>query len=120
MSEFVTLELPENVLRSAREVASRTRRRVEDVLVEWIDKAASDVPVESLPNEEILHLCDMQMTDTDQEALSLLLSQNREDQLSETERQQLNELMTAYRRGLVRKAQAWKEAVTRGLKTPLG
>ena len=55
MSEFVTLELPENVLRSAREVASRTRRRVEDVLVEWIDKTASDVPVESLSDEDVLN-----------------------------------------------------------------
>ena len=78
------------------------------------------MPVESLSNEEILHLCDMQMTDTDQEARSLLLAQNREDQLSETERQQLNDLMTEYRRGLVRKAKVWKEAVTRGLKAPLG
>ncbi len=84
MSEIVTLELPGDVLRNAREVASRTHRRVEDDLVEWIDKAAADVPVESLSDEGVLSLCDMQMTDADQEALSLLLAQNREDQLSET------------------------------------
>ena len=120
MSEIVTLELPADVLRRAREVALRTHRRVEDVLVEWIDKAAADAPVESLSDEGVLSLCDMQMTDADQETLSLLLAQNREDQLNETERQQLDALMTVYRRGLVRKAQAWKEAVARGLKTPLG
>jgi hypothetical protein len=32
MSERVTLQLPDNVLHSAREVATRTHRRVEDVL----------------------------------------------------------------------------------------
>lgn len=37
MSEIVTLELPEEVARSAREVAARIHRRLEDVLVEWID-----------------------------------------------------------------------------------
>ena len=120
MSEIITLELPQNVLRSAQEVASRTSRRVEDVLVEWIDKAAADVLVESLSAEGVLSLCDTQMTEADQEALSLLLAQNREGQLSEAERHQLDSLMTLYRRGLVRKAPAWKEAVARGLKKPLG
>ena len=120
MSEIITLERPQNVLRSAQEIASRTSRHVEDVLVEWIDKAAADVPVESLSDEGVLSLCDTQMTDTDQEALSLLLAQNREGQLSEEERHQLDSLMAVYRRGLVRKALAWKEAVARGLKAPLG
>ncbi|ETX04335.1 hypothetical protein [Candidatus Entotheonella palauensis] len=119
MSEIVSLELPGESLRSAQEVASRTHRRVEDVLVEWIDKAAAEVPVESLSDESILSLCDMQMTDADQETLSRLLSRNRENRLSELERRQLGDLMTVYRRGLVRKAQAWKEAVARGLKASL-
>ena len=89
-------------------------------MIEWIDKAAADAPVESLSDAGVLSLCDMQMADEDHEALSLLLAQNREDQLNESERQQLDALMTMYRRGLVRKAQAWKEAVARGLKTSLG
>lgn len=118
-SEIVSLELDGELLRSVQEVASRTHRRVEDVLVEWIDKAAAEVPVESLSDESILSLSDVQMTDTDQETLSRLLARNRENQLSEIECRQLDDLMTIYRRGLVRKAQAWKEAVARGLKTPL-
>lgn len=84
-----------------------------------IDKAAADVPVKLLSDEGVLSLCDMEMTSADQEALSLLLAQNRENQLNEAERQQLDNLMAVYRRGLVRKAQAWKEAVARGLRTPL-
>ncbi len=34
MSEIVTLELPEKVTLRAKEMAARTRRRVEDVLFE--------------------------------------------------------------------------------------
>lgn len=34
MSEIVTLEISEKVARHAREVAARTQRRFEDVLVE--------------------------------------------------------------------------------------
>jgi hypothetical protein len=56
MSEIVTLELPEHVVRSARVVAVRTHRHVEEVLVDWIDQAVAEVPVESLSDIEILRL----------------------------------------------------------------
>jgi dsDNA-binding SOS-regulon protein len=119
MSEIVTLELPEHVIRSAQAVASQTHRRVEEVLVDWIDQAAAEVPVNSLSDEQILGLCDMQMTQEDQEELSLLLARNREGQLDDTDRTRLDALMQMYRRGLVRKAKAWKVAVARGLRTAL-
>ena len=116
MSEIVTLKLPEHVVRSARAVAERTPRRVEEVLVDWIDQAAAEVPVDCLSDDEILGLCDGQLTDQDQEELSCLLARNREGQLDDTDRTRLDALMQAYRRGLVRKAQAWKIAVARGLR----
>ena len=119
MSEYVTLQLPDNVARSVREVAARTHRRVEDVLVDWLDKAVAELPIESLSDEEILALCDMQMNEEQQAELSLLLERNREGELSNQGRNRLDELMQLYRRGLVRKAQAWKIAVARGLKSPL-
>lgn len=119
MSEIVTLELPEEVVRSARAVATRTDRRVEDVLVEWIDRAVGELPVESLPDDQVLDLCDMQMSIEQQEKLGDLLARNREGLLGDVERGQLDELMRIYRRGLVRKAQALKVAVERGLRPPL-
>jgi hypothetical protein len=119
MSEIVTLELPEHVVRSARAVAARMHRRLEDILVDWIDQAASAVSVDSLSDEEILGLCDLQMTDEDQAELSRLLARNREGQLGDTDRTRLDALMQMYRRGLVRKAQAWKVAVDRGLRASL-
>lgn len=61
MSLVVTLEISEDTARWAREIAARTQRRFEDVLVEWIDQSAAEPPVESLSDAEVLALCDLQM-----------------------------------------------------------
>lgn len=119
MSEIVTLELPDTLVRSARALAERSNRRVEDVLVEWLDRSANEVPVETLPDDEVLLLCALEMQDADQHMLSELLARQREGALGETERPTLDALMGTYRRGLVRKAQALKVAVERGLRPPL-
>ena len=118
MSEMVTLELPEHVVHSAREVAARTHRCIEEAIVAWIGQAAT-LSVEVLSDGDILVLCDMQMAADLQEKLSLLLARQREGQLDESASARLEELMHIYRHGLVRKAQAWKVAVARGLKSSL-
>ena len=41
MAQTVTLELSDDVARRAREAARRTGRRLEDVLAEWIGRAAA-------------------------------------------------------------------------------
>lgn len=117
MAEIVTIELPETLAQQVKEIAALTHRRLEDVLVEFIDRAITDFPVESLPNEEILALCDIQMLPQQQESLSELLTRNQEGQLNEPDVKQLDDLMQIYRRGLVRKAKALKVAVERGLKS---
>lgn len=119
MSEVVTLELPDSLVRSARMIAERSNRRVEDVLVEWLDRSASEVPVELLPDDQVLLLCDLEMQETDQQLLNDLLARQREGTLGDADRPALEGLMGTYRRGLVRKAQALKVAVERGLRPPL-
>ncbi len=119
MNEIVTLELPEHLALRAREMAARTQRRLEEVLVEWLDQAASEPPLESLPDDQILALCDLQMEAEQQEELDDLLARNRESQLNQAELDRLEELMLIYRRGLVRKAHALKVAVERNLRPPL-
>jgi hypothetical protein len=57
------------------------------------------------------------MTDDAQAELSQLLEQNREGLLTEPGRQRLDALMQIYRNGLVQKAEAWKVAVERDLRT---
>lgn len=119
MSELVTLELPEPLVESARAVASRTRRRVEDVLVEWLDRAAAEVPVALLPDDQVVALRDLEMDGRDQGELSELLARQREGQLTGDERTRLDSLLAAYRRGMLRKAEALRVAVERGLTPPL-
>ena len=116
MTQTVTLELPEEVARSAQNIAVRTQRRLEDVLIDWIDHAAAELPVEDLPDDQLLALCDLELDPTLQKELSELLAANREGILTPSTRARLEQLMQLYRRGLVRKAQAIKEAVDRGLR----
>lgn len=119
MSEVVTLRIPDRLARDARAVASYTHRQMEDVLLEWMDRAAANPPVESLPDEQVLALCKLQMNPAQQSELSDLLARNREPNLTAADQMRLDELLSEYRRGMVRKAQALKVAVERGLQPPL-
>jgi len=119
MTETVTLELPEAIARQARDIAAVTRRRFEEVLTDWIEHSVTELPAELLSDEQVTAWCDMQMPPEQQESLDNLLARNREGELDETGARELDELMRIYRRGLVRKARAWKVAVERGLKAPL-
>src|SRR5262249_27507642 len=119
MSERVTLELPEELARRVRAAAGQTDRRLEEVLLEWIDRAVPEPAVESLPDEQVLALCDSRLDAAQQEELSDLLDRNREGQLQGAERERLDTLLRIYRRGLVRKANALKVAVARGLRPRL-
>ncbi|MBW4671847.1 MAG: hypothetical protein KME60_31590 [Cyanomargarita calcarea GSE-NOS-MK-12-04C] len=119
MAEIVTLQIPDMLAQRVKEIAAFTHRRFEDVLVEFIDRAITELPVESLPNEQVLALCDIQMETEQQEVFSDLLARNQEGELNEVEIKKLDELMQVYRRGLVRKARALKVAVERGIKPAL-
>lgn len=117
MAKLVTIELPDMLAQRAKEIAALTHRQIEDVLIEWIDRAVTDLPVESLPDEQVLALCDMQMMEREQQRVfSELLARNREGQLNDAEIDQLEELMQIYRRGLTRRARALQVALDRGLR----
>src|SRR5690348_15726931 len=119
MNDPVTLELPPELAESARDIAGRTNRRIEDVLLEGLDRAVADVPISLLPDDKVLALCDLRMSDEQQEELSDLLGRQREGTLDSTGRTRLDTLMALYRGGMVRKAAALKVAVERGLRPPL-
>ena len=119
MSETVILDLPEQVTQSARQVAAYTQRPLEDVLLDWLVQGALDVPVELLADGQVLALTKSQLSAGQQVELGALLESNRETHLNAEQQARLEDLMAAYRRGLVRKAQAIKVAVERGLIPPL-
>jgi hypothetical protein len=119
MSESLIVDLPDDIAQQARALACATNRRLEDVVLDWIRQAIAEPEVESLSDEDVLRLCDLTLDDARQEELSDLLAMVRQDGLATTDRERLDHLMAAYRRGLVLKARALKEAVARGLKLPL-
>jgi hypothetical protein len=118
MSDRVTIELPDELARRARAMATAGHRRLEDAVVEWIGRAVAEPEVKTLPDEALLRLCDAMLEPHDQQELSGLLADAREGRLDAAGPARLDELMALYRRGLLLKARAWEEAVTRGLRTP--
>jgi len=115
MTEVIALELPETLVRKVKEIASFSDHKVEDMLIEWIARSANEMPVDSLPDRQILDLCDFQMDVEQQEILSDLLALNREDIIGDQDAKKMDELMQIYRQGTLRKAQALNIAVKRGL-----
>lgn len=119
MSQQVTIQVSEEVVRHAAGVASQTQRRMEDVLAELLETVVHELPVEALSDSEVLGLTQLQLSDEQQTALSELLDRNRENTLDEQDRRGLDELMQVYEHGLLRKSQALRVAVQRGLLEPL-
>ncbi len=119
MSQAITLQLPDELAQRARTVAAKTHRPVEDVVLDWLDRADTESGVEVLPEDELLKVCDEQLDDAQQNELRELLELNQEGALTATNRKRLDELMHVYRRGWLRKAIALKTAVARGLRPPL-
>jgi len=119
MSEQITIQVSDQVVRHAATVASQTQRRIEDVLAEWLESVVNELPVEALSDTEVLGLTELQLSDEQQAALSELLERNRENSLAAQDRRHLDELMRVYEHGLLRKSQALRVAVQRGLLEPL-
>ncbi|AFY74793.1 hypothetical protein Syn7502_02857 [Synechococcus sp. PCC 7502] len=119
MSESITLELPEPLVKKVKEIAMLNHKGIEEMLIEWIDRTINEIPVDSLPDDQVLALCDLQMNEEQQIIFSDLQSRHNEGQLNPQEISKLNELMQVYRRGSVQKAKAIHIAVKRGLMPPL-
>jgi hypothetical protein len=119
MSEQITLQVSDLVVKQATQVAARTQRRVEEVLESWLEWASTEMPVETLSDEEVLALTELQMTEEQQTVLSDLLAKNQDGTLEVEGRRQLDALMRVYEHGLLRKAQALRVAVQRGTREPL-
>jgi hypothetical protein len=119
MSERLTVELPDELVRQIRATALQTQRSFDDVLAEWIRRGGSEPVLELLSDEELLAVCDSQLATSDEEELGGLLEDNREARLDTDGRRRLDELMRIYRAALVRKSQAIKIAVDRHLRQRL-
>ena len=84
------------------------------------DETSFSIFLEWLPDEQIISLANMRMSETQQSEMSDLLADQRENQLTEKGANQLENLLSINRRGMVLKARAVVVAVQRGLLAPLG
>lgn len=127
MAARVVVTLPDDVYRRVEQLAQLTNRDVADLLADTItlslpplDLSSRSVhPVTSLSDEDVLALTELQMLPAQDRRLSALLQKQQAQALSDPERAELLALMQVYQEGLLRKAQALREAVRRGLRTPL-
>lgn len=119
MSQQVTIQVSEHVIRQAAQVAAQTHRSVEDVLAAWLESVTAERPVEELSDDDVLALAELSLTDEQDASLSELLERNREGALDADGQRELDEMMRLYERGLLRKSQALRVAVQRGLREPL-
>ena len=119
MAQSINLDIPDSIVQQAQQLADQRQQRPEDILVEWLTHSFTENPVETLPDSQILALCNMQLDEHQQESLNILLDKQREDELTAADRQELQFLTNLYRRGLLRKAKALKVAVERNLISPL-
>ena len=127
MTTQVTLSLPDETYRRAERLARLTGRQVNDVLADTIHislqplgpQAPTGKPVVEMSDAEVLTVADSQMDVTQDRRFSDLLNKQQAGILADNEQPELLALMQVYQEGLLRKAQALKEAVHRGLREPL-
>ncbi len=115
MNQQITLTVSDNVWLYAKTVASQKKRRIDEVLSDWLEKATDDVEIEKFSDPKILALANLQLPESQQETLGELLEKNGEGELTALEKKYLDELMEVYNDALLTKAKAMRIAVERGL-----
>jgi len=124
MSSQITLNLPEHVMQRAELWAKRSGRPVAELLAESIElsmRPLSTTPDDermpaSWTDQEVLANADLQMPADEDKRLSELLDRQQAGLLANGEQAELGGLMEWYQLGLLRKAQAIREAIRRGLR----
>ncbi len=127
MSGQITLTLPDEVLQRAECWAQRSGRLVGDLLAETIEvslrplgsAAEFERPWNECSDEDVLAGTEAVLSDANDQRLSALLDRQQAGQLADFERGELAALRQLYQQGWLRKAQALREAVRRGLREPL-
>ena len=119
MTERVTLKVNNQVIERAYQVAAYSHRAPEEVLADWLAQYVDNLPVEILPNDEVLRLCNDDLNPLHKRELRDLLTLHRVRPLNGGENVRLDELLAVYRRMIVRKSRALEVAGARGLTTNL-
>ncbi|MEZ4679964.1 MAG: hypothetical protein R2932_37665 [Caldilineaceae bacterium] len=127
MTTHVLLELSDETYLRAANLANLTRQNVKELLADaisgslpsWKPLTEISPTVDSLADDEVLALTQLALEPNTDARLILLLDRQQSDEITDAEREELDQLMQQYQEGLLRKAQALSEAVKRGLQKPL-
>lgn len=127
MSTQVVITLPDEIYHRAERLAQLIHRDVADILADTLAlslpprslQPEAVRPIMELSDEDVLALAELQMEPDQDRRLSVLLEGQQAGELTDAERPELLALMQLYQERLVRKAQALREAVRRGLRQPL-
>lgn len=128
MTDQITVTLPTEVLQRAENLARCTGRSVDQLLAETIELSlrplgtslASVDNVAEWPDERVMAAADATgLADAEDRRLSELLIRQQAGTLTDVEYPELMALMEVYQTQLLRKAQALREAVRRGLQPPI-
>lgn len=125
MSTQLTLDLPENLVARAQTIALRAGQSVNDLLTESIELSLKpwgtvvEGDIHQCGDEDVLKACDLELSTEDDRRLTELLQRQQAETLLVQEQAELTSLMQVYQEGLVRKAEALREAVRRGLRGPV-
>jgi len=117
----ITINLPESVWANLSVIAGKSRRRIDELIVERIEHAFA-VDTERLgtqislcSDKEVLEIAKLQMPTSEDQRLSDLLQKQNEAELSANEQEELWSLMEQNRLTTLKKAFALREISRRGL-----
>lgn len=117
----ITINLPESVWANLSVIAGKSRRRIDELIVERIEHAFA-VDTERLRTQislcsdrEVLEIAKLHMPDSEDQRLSDLLQKQNEAELSANEQEELWKLMEQNRLTTLKKAFALREISRRGL-----
>ncbi len=119
MNQEITLRVSDRILQQATLAASQKKHRIEEVLSDWLEGLFQEKFADKMSDKEILALTKIQISLDEQEKLSELLFRNREIGLNKKEQLELDFMIEISERNMLRKSEALRIAVQRGLIKPL-
>lgn len=127
MDTQITLTLPDDLYQRATNIADLTGWTVEDAVLVMLEVSLPALiplvdlnkPVESLTNDHLLALTNLQMSSEYDTRHSSLLYQQQSGTMSPVEHRELQTLQRVYEIGMIFKSRALAEAVKRGLRPSL-
>jgi hypothetical protein len=117
----ITVNIPENVYQNVTELAEKTSRRVDEIIVERLQ---ADFSIENINNEEligdwsdedVLALANLNLPEAQSERMSELLYKQQAGLITKVEKSELEIYMEIYNNANLRKAHGIVEAVKRKL-----